>query len=77
MIDVAMLVADTVARDDEDTAYIVAKHERNLTARAHYRRDRIIRRAASILCALVHEDRNLRGCPDCRTAVAQALEERP
>lgn len=77
MIDVAKLVADTIARDDEDTAVIEERHARNIEARNTYRKARIVRVAASILCGVVHPQipQRLRGCATCQRNVTDSYPQ--
>lgn len=75
MIDVAKLLADTIARDDDDSVILEQRRAAQIAARAHYRRDRIVRVAATILCRARHHDRRLYGCPDCRAEVSALYDQ--
>lgn len=75
MIDVAKLVADTIARDDDDSRVLEQKRAAEIAARAHYRRSRIVRTAATILCRARHHDRRLYGCAGCRAEVEAVYDK--
>lgn len=74
MIDLEKLVADTRARDDDDSAYLAQKRAAELAARTHYRRSRIVRTASIIVCRLRHNDRRLYGCDACRAEIGAIFD---
>jgi hypothetical protein len=75
MIDLEKLVADTIARDNDDSEILAQKRAAELAARAHYRRSRIVRTAATILCRARHHDRRLYGCAGCRAEVEAVYDK--
>lgn len=63
-------VCASMLKDTLDTAEIREAQKRRLAVREEYRRSRVARAAALLLCAERGHGRELRGCQMCRDDVA-------